>query len=35
MHPIDIVERVKTNYRNYIKTAFPVIGAEGRGNDEQ
>jgi ATP-dependent helicase YprA (DUF1998 family)/recombinational DNA repair protein RecR len=25
MQPIDIVERVKTNYRNYIKTAFPVI----------
>jgi ATP-dependent helicase YprA (DUF1998 family) len=25
MQPIDIVERVKTTYKNYIKTAFPVI----------
>ncbi|NWF81294.1 MAG: DEAD/DEAH box helicase [Chloroflexi bacterium] len=31
MHPIDIVERVKTNYRNYIKTAFPVIDGGLRG----
>jgi hypothetical protein len=25
MQPIDIVERVKTTYKSYIKTAFPVI----------
>ncbi|MBW1716033.1 MAG: DEAD/DEAH box helicase [Deltaproteobacteria bacterium] len=25
MQPIEIVERVKTTYKNYIKTAFPVI----------
>jgi ATP-dependent helicase YprA (DUF1998 family) len=25
MQPIDIVERVKATYKNYIKTAFPVI----------
>ena len=25
MQPIDIVERVKTTYKNYIKTAFPII----------
>ena len=24
MQPIDIVERVKTTYKNYIKTAFPI-----------
>jgi ATP-dependent helicase YprA (DUF1998 family) len=31
MQPIDIVERVKTTYRNYIKTAFPVIDGGLRG----
>jgi hypothetical protein len=31
MHPIDIVERVKTTYRNDIKTAFPVIDGGLRG----
>ena len=25
MQPIEIAERVKTTYKNYIKTAFPVI----------
>src|SRR5687767_1585780 len=25
MQPIDIIERVKTTYKSYIKTAFPVI----------
>ena len=25
MQPIDIVEGVKSDYKNYIKTAFPVI----------
>src|SRR5512142_2173966 len=25
MQPIEIVERVKSTYKNYIKTAFPVI----------
>jgi len=25
MQPIDIVEKVKTTYKNYIKTAFSVI----------
>ncbi|MGA9771159.1 MAG: DEAD/DEAH box helicase [Blastocatellia bacterium] len=25
MQPIEIVERVKTTYKNYVKTAFPVI----------
>src|SRR5687767_9852248 len=25
MQPLDIVERVKANYKGYIKTAFPII----------
>lgn len=25
MQPLEIVERVKTTYKSYIKTAFPVI----------
>jgi hypothetical protein len=25
MQPIDIVEPVKTTYKNYIKTSFPVL----------
>jgi len=25
MQPLDIVERVKANYKSYIKTAFPIV----------
>ena len=31
MQPIDIVERVKATYKNYIKTAFPIIDPALRG----
>src|SRR5262245_25952164 len=31
MQPIDIIERVKTTYKSYIKTAFPVIDNDLRG----
>lgn len=31
MQPIDIVEQVKATYKNYIKTAFPIIDPALRG----
>lgn len=31
MQPIEIVERVKTTYKNYIKTSFPVVDPALRG----
>jgi hypothetical protein len=31
MQPIEIVERVKSTYKNYIKTAFPVVDPGLRG----
>ena len=31
MQPIDIVEQVKATYKNYIKTAFPIVDAALRG----
>ena len=31
MQPIDIVEQVKATYKNYIKTAFPIVDPALRG----